>query len=265
MTGAALALALALLVAPSPRRNRLAALLPAVPASASHADPCVVWRRAVLALAMVVPVQPPWWPRRRSWRQRSLCGAGDRRRSSDAPRSPPPCRALWMSWSVNCGSARTRWRRSMSRPPRSTVRSPRRCGRWPRGHDWAPTWPRVSRSVAASSPSPAHWERLAVCWQLAQTHGLAIATLMRHRAARHRRARTILGARRCRRWPVPARPRRCWPGCRCSGVALGQLIGADPVRFLLSGGVGGWLLVVGVTLACCGLLWSDRITGRVLT
>ncbi len=33
-------------------------------------------------------------------------------------------------------------------------------------------------SVARSSPVPAHWERLAVCWQLAQDHGLAIATLM---------------------------------------------------------------------------------------
>jgi tight adherence protein B len=37
------------------------------------------------------------------------------------------------------------------------------------------------------------------------------------------------------------------------------------VRFLLSGGPGGWLLVIGVVLACCGLAWSDRITNRVLT
>jgi len=48
------------------------------------------------------------------------------------------------------------------------------------------------------------------------------------------------------------------------GIGLGQLIGADPMGFLLSAGLGGWLLVIGVTLACCGLLWSDRITGRVL-
>jgi tight adherence protein B len=49
------------------------------------------------------------------------------------------------------------------------------------------------------------------------------------------------------------------------GVGLGQLIGADPVTFLLSGGVGGWLLVIGVALACGGLLWSDHITAQVLT
>jgi tight adherence protein B len=45
-------------------------------------------------------------------------------------------------------------------------------------------------------------------------------------------------------------------------VVLGQLIGADPVAFLLAGHAGGWLLVVGVTLVCSGLLWSDRITDR---
>jgi tight adherence protein B len=49
------------------------------------------------------------------------------------------------------------------------------------------------------------------------------------------------------------------------GVGLGELIGADPVSFLVSTGVGGWLLVIGVTLACAGLVWSDRITAQVLT
>ena len=53
-------------------------------------------------------------------------------------------------------------------------------------------------------------------------------------------------------------------GLPAVGVGLGQLIGADPVSFLLSGGIGGWLLVVGVLLACGGLLWSDRITAGVL-
>jgi tight adherence protein B len=37
------------------------------------------------------------------------------------------------------------------------------------------------------------------------------------------------------------------------------------VTFLLSGGAGGWLLVIGVALACSGLLWSDHITAQVLT
>src|SRR5205814_2051488 len=41
------------------------------------------------------------------------------------------------------------------------------------------------------------------------------------------------------------------------GVGLGELIGAEPLSFLLSSGAGGWLLVIGVTLVCAGMLWSD--------
>lgn len=120
------------------------------------------------------------------------------------------------------------------------------------------------RSVAQRSPLPAHWERLAVYWQLAQTHGLAIATLMQ--------------AAQCdivERERFSARVTAGMAGARTTaavlaalpvlGVVLGQVIGADPAGFLLSGGAGGWLLVIGVGLACVGLLWSDRLTARVLT
>jgi tight adherence protein B len=31
---------------------------------------------------------------------------------------------------------------------------------------------------------------------------------------------------------------------------------------LLGGQAGGWLLVIGTTLVCGGLLWSDRITDQ---
>ena len=86
-------------------------------------------------------------------------------------------------------------------------------------------------------------------WHLAQTHGLAIATLMQT-AQRDIVERERFSAR---------------VAAGMAGARLGQLIGADPAGFLLSGGAGGWLLVIGVTLACVGLLWSDRITARVLT
>jgi tight adherence protein B len=118
------------------------------------------------------------------------------------------------------------------------------------------------RAAARSSALPAHWDRLAVCWQLAGAHGLAIATLMR--AAQ----RDI--AERQRFW---ARVAAGMAGARATaailaalpvlGVLLGELIGARPLGFLLSGHAGGWLLAVGSTLACCGLLWSDRITDRL--
>ncbi|MBS4101264.1 secretion protein F, partial [Tsukamurella paurometabola] len=46
------------------------------------------------------------------------------------------------------------------------------------------------------------------------------------------------------------------------GVAMGQLIGADPLGTLLGTGAGGALLVVGTCLTCAGLLWSRAIADR---
>jgi tight adherence protein B len=46
-------------------------------------------------------------------------------------------------------------------------------------------------------------------------------------------------------------------------VALGDLIGAHPVRFLLGGGAGGWLLAFGVGLIGIGVTWSDHIIDRL--
>lgn len=119
------------------------------------------------------------------------------------------------------------------------------------------------QSVARTSRSPGHWTRIAVCWQLAETHGLAIATLMStaHRdiTERQRFASQVdagMAGARATAGVLAVLP--------ALGLGLGQLIGADPVRFLLSGGLGGWLLVIGIGLSCAGLLWSDRITTGVV-
>lgn len=120
------------------------------------------------------------------------------------------------------------------------------------------------RAEAARSTTPGHWDRLAVCWQLAQTHGLAIATLMQaaqrdivERERFHGRVEAGMAGARATAAILAGLP--------LLGVLLGQSIGAEPLDFLLSDGVGGWLLVVGVGLICCGLLWSHRITSRVFT
>lgn len=120
------------------------------------------------------------------------------------------------------------------------------------------------RSAARHSAMPAHWERLAVCWQLAQTHGLAVATLI-STAVRDIVERERFTARVNAAMAGARTTAAVLAGLPVLGVGLGQLIGADPLRFLLSGGVGGWLLVVGVLLSCVGLLWSDRITRGALT
>ena len=120
------------------------------------------------------------------------------------------------------------------------------------------------RAVAEMSSVPAQWNRLAVCWQLAAEHGLAISVLMRaaqsdivERQRFTARVEAGLAGARATAGILAALP--------VVGVLLGQLIGARPVAFLLGGGVGGWLLVVGIALVCVGLVWADRLTDRMLT
>ena len=120
------------------------------------------------------------------------------------------------------------------------------------------------RAEAQRSRAPGHWERLAVCWQLAQTHGLAIATLMQA-------AQRDLGERERFRSRVDAgmagarATGNVLAGLPLLGVLLGCAIGADPLGFLFSNGLGGWLLCLGTLLVGAGVLWSDRITARVTT
>jgi tight adherence protein B len=115
--------------------------------------------------------------------------------------------------------------------------------------------------AAGSSAQPSHWERLAMCWRLASDQGLAIATLMRA-AQRDIAERQRFAARVASGMAGARATAAILAGLPVLGVLLGQLIGARPLSFLLSGHAGGWLLVVGATLACLGLLWSDRITER---
>ncbi|PLV46310.1 type II secretion system F family protein [Mycobacterium simiae] len=117
------------------------------------------------------------------------------------------------------------------------------------------------RAAARSSAQPAHWHRLAVCWQLASEHGLAIAILMRtgQRDIIERQRfsdRVSSGMAGARATAV------ILAGLPALGVVLGQAIGARPLSFLLGGHVGGWLLLAGAVLGCGGLLWSDRIIQR---
>lgn len=118
------------------------------------------------------------------------------------------------------------------------------------------------RAAAWFSALPAHWERLAVCWQLASDHGLAISTLMRA-AQRDIAERQRFSARVASGMAGARATAAILAGLPVLGVLLGQLIGARPLSFLLGGHTGGWLLVIGTMLACGGLLWSDRITDRV--
>lgn len=258
MTGAALALALALVVAPTPTRRRLEhktttrRRFPVMAAGLGLAVILAMVLPVAAALAAAILVGTLMLRRRR----------GKARRARAAESS-----ALQGALDVLVGELRVGAHpvaafdvaaREVDGPVADSLRAVAARARL--GADVAAGL----SSFAKSSRLPAHWERLALFWRLAQTHGLAIATLMRaaHRDIVEREqfsARVDAGMAGARTTAAVL------AGLPVLGVGLGQLIGADPLGFLLAGGAGGWLLVVGVTLACCGLLWSDRITGRALT
>jgi tight adherence protein B len=257
MSGALIALALALVMTPAgcPRRLQTLGLL--VPARRRFpALPCAAAVAAALAIVLPVSVVVACstvgitlWTRRRRW-------ARLRRRDAESE-------ALQGALDVLVGELRvgahpvaafTVAAGEVYGPVAASLRAVAARARL--GADVAAGL----RSVSRISSLSAHWERLAVCWQLAQDHGLAIATLMqtaqRDIVERGRFTARVDGARTTA---------TVLAGLPLLGVGLGQLIGADPVAFLLSGGMGGWLLVIGVALACGGLLWSDHITAQVST
>ncbi|WP_039794584.1 type II secretion system F family protein [Nocardia araoensis] len=113
------------------------------------------------------------------------------------------------------------------------------------------------------SPIAAELSRVAGAWQVAEQHGLALAELLS--AARsdlagrirfHGRTTAALAGAR-----ATAAVLACLPFL---GIALGQMMGAAPLRVLFASPAGTVLLPLGAGLACAGLLWTDAITRKVL-
>ncbi|MUM19613.1 hypothetical protein FZI91_21250 [Mycobacterium sp. CBMA271] len=107
------------------------------------------------------------------------------------------------------------------------------------------------------------WDRISRGWTLAEHHGLAVADLL-DACRTDLQERQRFTARVNAGLAGPRATAAVLTGLPVAGIGLGQMIGAEPLTVLCSGGAGGALLVVGVVLACVGLLWSDRITGKAL-
>ena len=120
------------------------------------------------------------------------------------------------------------------------------------------------RAVADESAVPFYWERVAVCWRLASDHGLAVATLMRA-AQRDIVDRQRFSGRVDASLAGPRATAAILAALPILGILLGELIGAHPVKFLLGGGPGGWLLITGAALIAAGVLWSDHLVNRLTT
>lgn len=261
MSAALLALACALLILPARTRGRLEALGVAVPQRRRPPVlPCACAVAAVLAVLLpaglvfaCVIFGVTWWIRRRRH-------VRARRRAAESTALQGALEVLVGELRVGAHpvAAFSVAATEVAGPVAESLRAVAARARL--GADV----PAGLRSVSAHSALPAHWERLGVCWQLAQDHGLSIAPLM-HTAQRDVVERERFSARVDAGMTGARTTAVVLAGLPLLGIGLGELIGAAPLSFLLSNPTGGWLLAIGVALVCIGMLWSDRITARAST
>ncbi|MBF6355661.1 type II secretion system F family protein [Nocardia higoensis] len=106
-------------------------------------------------------------------------------------------------------------------------------------------------------------DRIADAWQVAERHGLALAELLA--AARADLAGRVRFRRRSAAAMAGARATATvLSGLPLLGLALGQLMGAQPLRVLLTTAAGDVLLPLGAAFVCVGVLWTDAITRKGL-
>lgn len=121
----------------------------------------------------------------------------------------------------------------------------------------------LSGPDSGSSVSEGSWRRIAVAWRTAEHSGVPMGELLEA-------LRADLAARRAfteRTRAGLAGPRATavvLAGLPLLGIALGQATGARPIQVLLGGGLGGMLLVIGTALVAAGMVWTERITDKVV-
>jgi tight adherence protein B len=103
----------------------------------------------------------------------------------------------------------------------------------------------------------------AYVWTLAERHGLpladVLAAVVRDLDQRARFARQVRA-----RMAGPRASATVLAYMPLAGVALGEVMGAHPLHVLGGTPVGQVLLVVGVALACAGVLWSAALTRQAV-
>jgi len=156
----------------------------------------------------------------------------------------------------------------------SSTMSPSPMGPVPMGTEGSTDLIRVLSAVAATAslggdvptvlrstgPAPLRsWlDRLADAWSLADRHGIPLADLLEAvRSDTEHRVR--FAAEVQSRLAGPRATASVLAGLPLLGLALGQAVGAAPVRVLCQTPVGQVLLVIGAGLACVGVQWSARL------
>ena len=103
---------------------------------------------------------------------------------------------------------------------------------------------------------------LAACWEAGAAAGSGLADAVDRLAASHRAAEEVRGELEVQ-LAGPRATARMLSGLPLIGIALGMLLGADPLGFLLGSAIGMACLVAGVALTVVGMWWTNRIAARV--
>ena len=122
----------------------------------------------------------------------------------------------------------------------------------------------VDRALAATAtPTPAVLTRISRAWALAQRHGLPLADVLdavaRDLDQRVRFTRQVLA-----RMTGPRTSATVLALLPALGIALGQAMGAHPLRVLTTTPAGRILLLLGVAFLCAGIAWCARLTNQAV-
>ena len=112
--------------------------------------------------------------------------------------------------------------------------------------------------VAASSPGLSGLSRLAACWRVAASTGVALATAL-DRIGDGLQDEIDVGRDISTMLAGPRATVRLLAALPAIGLALGTVIGADPLGFLLGRSIGRGCLIVASILEIAGLAWAARI------
>lgn len=139
-----------------------------------------------------------------------------------------------------------------------------------------PIWPRALaaarfgesvagglRQDALANPKLAQQLRqLAACWNVGVTHGAGLASSI-ERLALSVQSQFELRAVLRSELAAPRATSRMLSLLPIVGMAMGYLLGADPIGWFVGSTVGAMVLAVAVLLTVIGVLWSRRIVQRV--
>lgn len=118
----------------------------------------------------------------------------------------------------------------------------------------------LDRTLSATAPAARPALRGVVrAWQLAQRHGLPLADVL-EATARDLAQRARFTRRLHARLAGPRASATVLATLPPIGVALGEAMGAGPVRVLTTTVPGQVLLLIGTVLLCAGITWSAHLT-----